>query len=184
MGEALIRSERTGDGTLVLTLDDPPANTYSYEMMRQLDAAILEARMDTDVHALVLRGSTEEAAERLRAYPRAVAKDPRFVTLGEAQRLVPFWAAHRPDVRFLVLGRSLASAAASFVARPEAFERGDAVALETDLGRFLGAFHEAVTNRICDDLVAAVKPRSITVTGKFWVRGGISTTVTVTHAKA
>ena len=46
-----------------------------------------------------------------------------------------------------------------------------------------GTFHEAVTNRICDDLVAAVAPRSITVTGKFWVRGGIATTVTVTHAK-
>ena len=47
-----------------------------------------------------------------------------------------------------------------------------------------GAFHEAVTNRICDDLVAAIAPRSITVVGKFWVRGGIGTTVTVTHAKA
>jgi 7-cyano-7-deazaguanine reductase len=46
-----------------------------------------------------------------------------------------------------------------------------------------GAFHEAVTNRICDDIVAAIAPRSITVTGKFWVRGGISTTVTVNHAK-
>jgi len=45
-----------------------------------------------------------------------------------------------------------------------------------------GAFHEAVTNRICDDIVAAIKPRSITVTGKFSVRGGIATTVTVTHA--
>jgi 7-cyano-7-deazaguanine reductase len=45
-----------------------------------------------------------------------------------------------------------------------------------------GAFHEAVTNRICDDLVAAIAPRSVTVTGKFWVRGGIATTVTVTHA--
>jgi 7-cyano-7-deazaguanine reductase len=45
-----------------------------------------------------------------------------------------------------------------------------------------GAFHEAVTNRICDDLVAAIAPRSITVTGKFLVRGGISTTVTVNHA--
>ena len=42
-----------------------------------------------------------------------------------------------------------------------------------------GAFHEAVTNQICDDLVAAIAPRSVTVTGKFWVRGGISTTVTV-----
>ena len=45
-----------------------------------------------------------------------------------------------------------------------------------------GAFHEAVTNRICDDLVAAIRPRSITVTGKFQVRGGIATTVTVSHA--
>ena len=44
-----------------------------------------------------------------------------------------------------------------------------------------GAFHEAVTNRICDDLVAAIAPRSLTVTGKFRVRGGIATTVTVSH---
>ena len=44
-----------------------------------------------------------------------------------------------------------------------------------------GAFHEAVTNKICDDLVAALKPRKITVTGKFWVRGGITTNVVVTH---
>ena len=47
-----------------------------------------------------------------------------------------------------------------------------------------GAFHEAVTNQICDDLVAATNPRSITVTGKFWVRGGITTTVTVNHIKS
>ena len=46
-----------------------------------------------------------------------------------------------------------------------------------------GAFHEAVTNQICDDIVAAIAPRSITVTGKFWMRGGITTNVTVTHAK-
>ena len=45
-----------------------------------------------------------------------------------------------------------------------------------------GAFHEAVTNQICDDIVAAIAPRSITEIGKFWVRGGISTTVTVTAA--
>ena len=45
-----------------------------------------------------------------------------------------------------------------------------------------GTFHEAVTNRICDDLVAAIAPRQVTVTGKFWVSGGISTTVTVTSA--
>ncbi|MEZ4366061.1 MAG: preQ(1) synthase [Kofleriaceae bacterium] len=44
-----------------------------------------------------------------------------------------------------------------------------------------GAFHEAVTNQICDDVVAAIAPTRVTVTGKFWVRGGITTTVTVTH---
>jgi 7-cyano-7-deazaguanine reductase len=43
-----------------------------------------------------------------------------------------------------------------------------------------GAFHEAVTNRICDDIVAAIAPRRITVTGKFAVRGGITTNVIVT----
>jgi 7-cyano-7-deazaguanine reductase len=40
-----------------------------------------------------------------------------------------------------------------------------------------------VTNAIADDLIAAINPRSITVTGKFWVRGGIATNVVVTHAK-
>jgi 7-cyano-7-deazaguanine reductase len=47
-----------------------------------------------------------------------------------------------------------------------------------------GAFHEAVTNQICDDIVAAIAPTSITVAGKFWVRGGITTTVTVTAGSA
>jgi len=40
-----------------------------------------------------------------------------------------------------------------------------------------GAFHEAVTNRILDDLVAATKPRAMSVVGEFMVRGGITTTV-------
>ena len=44
------------DGVATLTLDDPPANTYTYAMMRQLDDAILRARFDNDVHVLVLRG--------------------------------------------------------------------------------------------------------------------------------
>ena len=40
-----------------------------------------------------------------------------------------------------------------------------------------GAFHEAVTNRILDDLVAAIRPRSAEVVGEFLVRGGIHTTI-------
>src|SRR3989441_11261018 len=48
---------RIENGIAVLELNDPPANTYSYEMMRQLDDAILRARMDDSVHVLVLRGA-------------------------------------------------------------------------------------------------------------------------------
>ena len=51
---------RAADGVAVLTLVEPPANTYSYEMMRDLDAAILEARMDRGVHVLVLTGAGDK----------------------------------------------------------------------------------------------------------------------------
>src|SRR5260370_18906012 len=47
-----------------------------------------------------------------------------------------------------------------------------------------GAFHEAVTNRIADDLIAALDPRSIEVEGDFFVRGGIHTKVKVEHRKS
>ena len=44
-----------------------------------------------------------------------------------------------------------------------------------------GCFHEAVTNRILDDLVAATQPRFMRVTAKFFVRGGIFTNVVAEH---
>jgi 7-cyano-7-deazaguanine reductase len=44
-----------------------------------------------------------------------------------------------------------------------------------------GAFHEKVTNVIADDLVAALGPRRLTVTGRFNVRGGIGAVIVVTH---
>src|SRR5881397_590921 len=44
----------------ILTLNDPPANTYSYEMMQQLDGRILEARMDESVQVIVITGSGEK----------------------------------------------------------------------------------------------------------------------------
>ena len=47
-------------GVAVVTLNDPPANTYSYEMMQQLDARILEARMDESVQVMVLTGAGEK----------------------------------------------------------------------------------------------------------------------------
>jgi enoyl-CoA hydratase/carnithine racemase len=51
---------RVESGVGVIELSDPPANTYSYEMNRQLDDVILQARMDNDVHVIVLTGAGEK----------------------------------------------------------------------------------------------------------------------------
>ena len=48
------------DGVATITLVDPPANTYSYEMMQELDAAVLKARMDAAVHVIVITGAGEK----------------------------------------------------------------------------------------------------------------------------
>jgi enoyl-CoA hydratase/carnithine racemase len=57
--QELVRSGREGPIALI-ELNAPPANTYTYEMMLQLDEAILGARMDPDVHVIVLRGAGEK----------------------------------------------------------------------------------------------------------------------------
>jgi len=51
---------RVLDGVATIELNDPPANTYSYEMMREIDAAVLSARMDRAVHVIVVRGAGEK----------------------------------------------------------------------------------------------------------------------------
>jgi enoyl-CoA hydratase/carnithine racemase len=48
------------DGIAVITLNDPPANTYSYKMMQELDRAILDARMDESVQVIVITGKGEK----------------------------------------------------------------------------------------------------------------------------
>ncbi|MGH9350358.1 MAG: enoyl-CoA hydratase/isomerase family protein [Vicinamibacterales bacterium] len=50
----------TRDGVAEIELRDPPANTYSYEMMREIDDAVLAARMEAGVHVVVIRGSGEK----------------------------------------------------------------------------------------------------------------------------
>lgn len=49
--------------------------------------------------------------------------------------------------------------------------------------RDVGSYHEAVTNRMLSDLVAAISPRFLELSADFHVRGGIHTVVTVTHHK-
>jgi len=51
---------RVEDGVAIFELNDPPANTYTYEMNRQLDDCILRARMDESVHVIVIRGAGEK----------------------------------------------------------------------------------------------------------------------------
>jgi enoyl-CoA hydratase/carnithine racemase len=48
------------NGVAVIELNDPPANTYTYEMNKELDSAILEARMDDSAHVIVMRGSGDK----------------------------------------------------------------------------------------------------------------------------
>ena len=59
----------TEKGVAVLTLNDPPVNAYSYEMLKELDGYILEARFDNDVHVIVLTGHGEKFFSGVAAVP-------------------------------------------------------------------------------------------------------------------
>src|SRR5918994_6878149 len=48
------------DGITTIELSDPPANTYSYEMMLEIDAAVLAARMDPNVHVILVIGAGDK----------------------------------------------------------------------------------------------------------------------------
>jgi enoyl-CoA hydratase len=58
-GKTLVQYEAR-DGIAIITLDDAPANTYTYEMFQQMDTAILQARMDDSVNVIVLIGAGEK----------------------------------------------------------------------------------------------------------------------------
>ncbi len=66
------------NGVAILEMDDPPANTYTYEMMQQLDATILRARMDESVHVLLLRGAGEKFFSAGASIPMLAKADPQF----------------------------------------------------------------------------------------------------------
>lgn len=48
------------DGIAILEMTDPPANTYTHEMMRDMDECILKARFDKNVHVILIRGAGEK----------------------------------------------------------------------------------------------------------------------------
>ncbi|MGH9862045.1 MAG: enoyl-CoA hydratase/isomerase family protein [Candidatus Acidiferrales bacterium] len=59
-------------------MNDPPANTYTYAMMRQLDEAILQARMDNDAHVILLRGAGEKFFSAGADIKMLAEADPQF----------------------------------------------------------------------------------------------------------
>ena len=73
----LVRYQVEG-GIAIIELDDPPANTYTYEMMQQLDTAILKARMDESVHVIVLRGAGDKFFCAGASIPMLTRADAQF----------------------------------------------------------------------------------------------------------
>ena len=69
---------RTERGVGIITMDDPPANTYTYEMNRQLDEAILKARMDNDVYVMVLTGAGDKFFSAGANIKMLASVDPTF----------------------------------------------------------------------------------------------------------
>ncbi len=55
MGTTLV-DYRTDAGVATITLNDPPMNAFTHEMMRDLDDAMLDARFDNDVHVVIITG--------------------------------------------------------------------------------------------------------------------------------
>ncbi|HUN90357.1 MAG TPA: enoyl-CoA hydratase/isomerase family protein [Terriglobales bacterium] len=69
---------RAEAGVAVIAMTDPPANTYTYEMNRQLDDAILKARMDNDVHVIVLTGAGDKFFSAGANIKMLASVDPTF----------------------------------------------------------------------------------------------------------
>src|SRR5258706_5256739 len=69
---------RTDSGVAIIEMNDPPANTYTYEMNRQLDDAILQARMDNDVYVIVLTGAGDKFFSAGANIKMLASVDPTF----------------------------------------------------------------------------------------------------------
>ncbi|PYX82438.1 MAG: enoyl-CoA hydratase [Acidobacteria bacterium] len=69
---------RIAEGVAVIEMNDPPANTYTYEMNRQLDDAILKARMDNSVYVIVLTGAGDKFFSAGANIKMLASVDPTF----------------------------------------------------------------------------------------------------------
>ncbi len=72
---------RTDQGVAIIEMNDPPANTYTYEMNRQLDEAILKARMDNDVYVIATDRRRRQVLLRRRQHQDARQRRPNLQVL-------------------------------------------------------------------------------------------------------
>lgn len=56
----VVKTSRPAPGVFMIELSDPPANTYTHQMFRQMDAAILEARFDDEISVILITGEGEK----------------------------------------------------------------------------------------------------------------------------
>ena len=60
MADAKLVEYRVDNGVAVLEINRPPVNSYTTELLKELDAAVLDARFDDNVHAIVITGKVEK----------------------------------------------------------------------------------------------------------------------------
>ncbi len=78
VGQKELVNYRVEEGVAIVEMNDPPANTYTYEMMQQLDEAILRARMDEQAYVIVLRGAGEKFFSAGANISMLTKADPQF----------------------------------------------------------------------------------------------------------
>src|SRR5258708_2042226 len=76
--KSLVNYRLENGGGAVIEMNDPPANTYTYEMKRQLDDAILKARMDNDAYVIVLTGAGDKFFSAGANIKMLASVDPTF----------------------------------------------------------------------------------------------------------
>src|SRR5213082_1785645 len=69
---------RVDAGVAIIEMNDPPANTYTYEMNRQFDEAILKARMDNDMYVILLTGAGDKFFWSAASIKMLASVDPTF----------------------------------------------------------------------------------------------------------
>jgi 7-cyano-7-deazaguanine reductase len=128
----------------------------------------------TDLAELTLLGRQAEPARKLETFPNHNPERPYTVTLSSEEFTCICPATHQPD---------FATITVKYIPDQRIVE-SKSLKLYYWSFRNEGVFQEHVVNTICDDLIAALDPHWIEVTGAFKARGGISITVVASHQKA